>query len=279
MQQACAPATLPRLPRTRSAAKGINMERRPLIAGNWKMNGLRASLAELDAIAVAAARAPQVDVAIALPFTLIAEAVSRAGPVWIGGEDCHHHLSGAYTGSISGTMLADLGARFVLCGHSERRAAFHETDALIKAKAKAGRGEGLTTIICVGENEEQHRSGEALDVVAGMLFGSVPRKSTSANLVVSYEPVWAIGTGRTPAPDEIAAMHCMTRDTLVTLLGEEEGRKVRLLYGGSVEPANAATILAIPEVDGALIGRASLTAGQFVPIIEAAAALAANVSQ
>lgn len=245
---------------------------RTLIAGNWKMNGLRASLSELDAIAAAAARCADVDVAIAPPFTLLAEAVGRAGAIAIGGEDCHTALAGAHTGSTSAEMLVDAGARFVIVGHSERRAAFGESDALVKAKAKTGRGAGLTTLVCVGENKEQHDAGEAIDVVAGSLLGSVPRKSTAANLVVCYEPAWAIGTGVTPEPHEIAEMHAMTRTTLLSLLGEEEGRKVRILYGGSVTPANAATILAIPEVNGALVGGASLTASQFVPIIEAAAA-------
>jgi triosephosphate isomerase (TIM) len=252
---------------------------RTLIAGNWKMNGLRADLAELDAIAMAAAAAPDVEVALALPATLISEAASRAGPVAIGGEDCHTALSGAYTGCTSAAALADAGARFVLCGHSERRAFFHESDALVKAKAKTGRGAGLITYVCVGENKEQHAAGEAVDVVAGSLLGSVPRQSVAANLVVAYEPAWAIGTGVTPSPDEIAEMHAMTRATLIRQLGEDEGRKVRILYGGSVTPANAAAILAIPEVNGALVGGASLTAAQFVPIIEAAAQISANVSQ
>ncbi len=249
---------------------------RTLIAGNWKMNGTRAMLAELDAIATAATAFPAVEVAIAPPFTLIAEAAARfGGAIAIGGEDCHTELAGAYTGCIAAPMLVDAGARFVICGHSERRAMFHESDALVKAKAKTARGAGLTTFVCVDENGEQHRAGEAIDVVAGSLLGSVPRKSTADNLVVCYEPAWAIGTGLTPAPHEIAEMHAMTRATLIRQLGEEEGRKVRILYGGSVTPANAAAILAIPEVNGALVGGASLTADQFAPIIAAAAALAA----
>jgi triosephosphate isomerase (TIM) len=245
---------------------------RTLIAGNWKMNGLRADLRELDAIAAAASACPAVDVAAAVPFTLVAEAAARCASLAIGGEDCHVELGGAHTGSISALQLADAGARFVICGHSERRAAFRESDALVKAKAKTGRGQGLTTFVCVGENKEEHAAGEAIDVVAGSLLGSVPRKSVADNLVVCYEPAWAIGTGVTPAPEEIAEMHAMTRATLIRQLGDEEGRKVRILYGGSVTPANAAAILAIPDVNGALVGGASLTAAQFVPIIEAAAA-------
>jgi triosephosphate isomerase (TIM) len=252
---------------------------RTLIAGNWKMNGLRADLAELDAIAAAAAECTQVDVGLALPATLIAAAAPRAGRVAIGGEDCHVQLGGAFTGCLSAPMLADAGASFVLCGHSERRAFFHESDALVKAKAKTGRGAGLTTYVCVGENKEQHAAGEAIDVVAGSLLGSVPRQSVAANLVVAYEPAWAIGTGVTPTADEIAEMHAMTRATLIRQLGEHEGRKVRILYGGSVTPANAETILSIPDVNGALVGGASLSAAQFAPIIQAAARLSANVSQ
>ncbi|MEO9132142.1 MAG: triose-phosphate isomerase [Sphingomonas sp.] len=247
---------------------------RTLIAGNWKMNGTRAMLAELDRIAVAASAAPGIDVAIAPPFTLVAEAVARAGGVAIGGQDCHQAAAGPHTGCISAEMLAELGARFVICGHSERRAEFGESDALIQAKAEAAQAAGLTAIVCIGEDEPERDEGRAVSVVAAELERSVPPASTAANLVISYEPAWAIGTGRTPSCAEIGEMHAMIRAKLIQLLGEE-GEETRILYGGSVHSANAALILSCPEVSGALIGGASLTADQFVPIIHAAA----NVSQ
>ena len=247
---------------------------RTLIAGNWKMNGTRAMLGELDRIATAAGAAPGIDVAIAPPFTLLAEAAARAGPVAIGGQDCHPAAKGAHTGCISADMLHEMGARFVICGHSERRAEFGESDALVREKAEAAQAAGLIAIVCVGEDEAERDAGRAVPVVAAELEGSVPPASTAATLVVSYEPAWAIGTGRTPTVDEIGEMHRIIRAKLIQLLGEE-GVKVRLLYGGSVDPDNAASILACPEVGGALIGGASLTADRFVPIIQ----LAANVSQ
>ncbi|WP_442679418.1 triose-phosphate isomerase [Sphingomonas sp. ASY06-1R] len=247
---------------------------RTLIAGNWKMNGTRAMLGELDRIAAIAAATEQVDVAIAPPFTLIGEAAAHAGAVMIGGQDCHSADKGAHTGEISAPMLVEMGAGFVICGHSERRAEFDETDAVVLAKAQAAQNAGLIAIICIGEDEAERDEGRALMVVASELDGSVPATATAANLVVSYEPAWAIGTGRTPTADEIGEMHGIIRAKLLQLLGEE-GRGVRILYGGSVNAGNASTILACPDVNGALIGGASLTAEQFVPIIEAAA----NVSQ
>jgi triosephosphate isomerase len=231
-------------------------------------------LAELDRIAQAAAAAPSVDVAIAPPFTLLSDAAPRAGKVLVGGQDCHQAAKGAHTGSISAEMLVEMGAGFVICGHSERRAEFGESDSLIQAKATAAQAAGLIAIVCVGEDEHERDEGRAVPVVAEELDGSVPPASTAANLVVSYEPAWAIGTGRTPTTAEICEMHIMIRAKLIQLLGEE-GVKVRILYGGSVNPDNAASILACTEVNGALIGGASLTAGKFVPIIQAAA----NVSQ
>ena len=246
---------------------------RYLIAGNWKMNGSRAMLAELDRIAEAAAARPGVDVAIAPPFTLLADAWPRAGNVLIGGQDCHHAAKGAHTGCISADMLVEMGARFVICGHSERRAEFGEADSLIQAKATAAQAAGLIAIVCVGEDEPERDEGRAVSVVAAELDGSVPPASSADNLVVSYEPAWAIGTGRTPTRTEICEMHAMIRAKLIQLLGEE-GTKVRILYGGSVNPANAAQILACEDVNGALIGGASLTAEAFVPIIRAAADIA-----
>jgi triosephosphate isomerase len=249
-----------------------------LIAGNWKMNGSRAMLAELDRIAEAAAAHAQVDVAIAPPFTLLADAGLHAGSVWIGGQDCHQAAKGAHTGSISAEMLVEMGARFVICGHSERRAEYGESDSLIQAKAGAAQAAGLTAIVCVGEDEPERDEGRAVQVVAGELDGSVPPASRADNLVVSYEPAWAIGTGRTPTMAEICEMHAMIRAKLIQMLGEE-GARVRILYGGSVNPGNAAQILACPDVNGALIGGASLTAETFVPIIRVASEAGANVSQ
>lgn len=231
-------------------------------------------LAELDRIVEAAATMPLVDVAIAPPFTLVSEAAARADGVVIGGQDCHHAVKGAHTGCISAEMLAGLGAGFVICGHSERRAEFNEGNALVQSKAQAAQDAGLVAFVCVGEDEPERDEGRAVSVVTSEIEGSVPANSTGANLVVSYEPAWAIGTGRTPTSEDIGEMHAMIRAKLIQLLGEE-GTKVRILYGGSVNPDNAATILACPHVNGALIGGASLTADQFVPIIRAAA----NVSQ
>ena len=244
-----------------------------LIAGNWKMNGSRPMLVELDRIAEAAKALPQVDVAIAPPFTLLADATPRAGAVMIGGQDCHHVAQGAHTGCISAGMLAEMGAGFVICGHSERRAEFGETDSLVRAKALAAHAAGLIAVICVGEDQIERDAGRAVKVVRDEIQASVPPESTADNLVISYEPAWAIGTGRTPTSEEIAIMHRMVRAKLIQLMGEE-GARVRILYGGSVTPENAATILACDEVNGALIGGASLTAERFVPIIEAAAAIA-----
>jgi triosephosphate isomerase (TIM) len=244
-----------------------------LIAGNWKMNGSRPMLVELDRIAEAAKALPQVDVAIAPPFTLLADSAPRAGTVMIGGQDCHHVARGAHTGCVSAGMLAEMGAGFVICGHSERRAEFGETDSLVRAKALAAHAAGLIAVICVGEDQIERDAGRAVKVVRDEIQASVPPESTADNLVISYEPAWAIGTGRTPTSQEIAIMHRMVRAKLIQLMGEE-GARVRILYGGSVTPENAATILACDEVNGALIGGASLTAERFIPIIEAAAAIA-----
>jgi len=248
------------------------MALRKLIAGNWKMHGTRASLAELDAIVAAAARNAAVDVAICPPFTLIAAAADRAAGVMIGGQDCHVAAKGPHTGCISAEMLADAGATAVIVGHSERRADCHECDADIRAKAEAAFAAGLRAIICVGETEVQRDQGAAGITVGEQLDGSVPPSATAARLVVAYEPVWAIGTGRTPSVEDVAEMHAMIRAKLIDLLGDE-GQGVRILYGGSVKPDNAAELLAVADVDGALVGGASLTAAQFVPIIEAGASL------
>lgn len=243
---------------------------RKLVAGNWKMHGLTAALGEIDAIAAAAAGSPEVDVAICPPFTLIAAA--RDQGVAIGGQDCHVAARGAHTGDISAEMLADVGATLCIVGHSERRADCHETDETVRAKAEAALAAGLDVIVCVGETESERDAGSAGMVVAGQLDESIPPAGTAATLVVAYEPVWAIGTGRTPTVADVGEMHALIRAKLIELLGEE-GAGVRILYGGSVKPDNAAALMAVTDVDGALVGGASLTAALFVPIIEAAASI------
>jgi triosephosphate isomerase len=248
------------------------MALRKLVAGNWKMNGMRTSLAELDAIAHAAEAAANLDVTICPPFTLVDAAIATVPALPIGAQDCHHAERGAHTGCVSAAMLADLGAKYVIVGHSERRADQGESDADVQAKAWAVLEEGLTAILCVGETEAQRDAGRAGIVVAGQLEKSIPPAGTAANLVIGYEPVWAIGTGRTPSVADVAEMHGLIRAKLNALLGQE-GAGVRILYGGSVNPGNAAELMAVPDVDGALVGGCSLTAAQFVPIIEAAAAL------
>jgi triosephosphate isomerase len=246
--------------------------RRKLVVGNWKMNGSIAGLAELGPVAEAARKATGADVAICPPFTLIAPAVTRsAGGLAIGGQDCHAEASGAHTGAISAAMLREAGARLVITGHSERRDEAGESDAIVRAKASAALHAGLQTIVCVGESEAQRLEGRAIEVVTGQLSGSLPDVGGGeAELVVAYEPIWAIGTGRTATPADVAEIHAAIRRALVETFGERGGR-IRILYGGSVKAENAAELFRVPDVDGALVGGASLTAAAFVPIIEAAA--------
>jgi len=248
------------------------MALRKLVAGNWKMNGSLAALAELEAIQAAATVNHTVDVAICPPFTLIAPAVQKQPGLAIGAQDCHQSVKGAHTGCVSAEMLKEAGAKLVIVGHSERRTDQGESDALVKAKAEAALGIGLVAIVCVGETEAERDAGRAVSVVESQLDGSVPVAGTAATLVIAYEPVWAIGTGRTPSTADVAQMHGAIRAKLVGLLGEE-GRGIRILYGGSVKPDNARELMAVADVDGALVGGASLTAAQFVPIIEGAAAV------
>ena len=245
--------------------------RRKLVAGNWKMNGSLAQLAELSAIAAAARDASGVDVAVCPPFTLIAPAAARGGGLAIGGQDCHPKDKGAHTGNVSAPMLKEAGARLVIVGHSERRADQGESDDLVQAKAEVGLRHGLQTIVCVGETEAERESGRAVERVRSQLAGSLPELGSEAELVVAYEPVWAIGTGRTATPADVAEMHAAIRAALTERYGDAGGR-VRILYGGSVNASNAAELFRVKDVDGALVGGASLTAAQFVPIIEAAAA-------
>ncbi len=237
---------------------------KPLIAGNWKMNGFAAASAEIDAlIARFAGSAPDDrDVLICPPATLVASFAAKYSDeaIQIGGQDCHWEASGAHTGDISAEMLADAGAGFVIVGHSERRADHGETDAVVKAKAQAALRAGLTPIVCVGETKDEREAGKALEIVGGQLAVSLPE--TGEAFVVAYEPVWAIGTGLTPTLDDIAEMHDFIRSKT------PEG--TRLLYGGSVKPGNAKEILAVSNVNGALVGGASLKADDFHPIVAAA---------
>jgi triosephosphate isomerase (TIM) len=243
------------------------MARRKLVAGNWKMNGMAASAAMLDELA-AADPTPACDVLICPPATLLARLAG--GPFPVGGQDCHPAPSGAHTGDIAAEMLADAGATAVILGHSERRADHGETDALVRAKAEAAWRAGLLAIVCVGETETERDSGRTLDRIAAQLDGSIPDGATSDTLVVAYEPVWAIGTGRTPLLAEIAEVHRFMRDRLAARFGSAVAAGVRLLYGGSVKPGNAPEIFGVPDVDGALVGGASLKAADFDPIIAAA---------
>jgi len=245
---------------------------RKLVAGNWKMHGLSSDIAEIQAIATAARTYPGVDVALCVPAILI-ERAARATPGFaIGGQDVHHAEKGAHTGCTSAQMLRDAGATLTIVGHSERRDAQRESDAEVKSKAEAALGCGLKVILCVGERLEVRDEGRAVPTVLEQLDGSLPDRSMDATeLAIAYEPVWAIGTGKIPTIPEIAEMHSSIREKLVQRFGDG-GSAVRILYGGSVKSSNAAEIFAVADVDGALVGGASLKAGDFMPIVVAAAA-------
>ena len=243
----------------------------PLVAGNWKMHGLRASVAQLESILRGCGRVRgDVDLMVCPPATLIAAfaAAAKASRVAIGGQDCHAEPSGAYTGGISAEMLADAGASAVIVGHSECRTFHRETDADVRGKAHAARRAGIVAIVCIGETQAERAAGQTLAVVERQLAGSVPDWTQPANLVIAYEPVWAIGTGLTPTAADIEEVHGMIRERLATRFGApSEG--MRVLYGGSVKPENAREVLATPGVDGALVGGASLKAGDFLAIAAA----------
>ncbi|MCR4268828.1 triose-phosphate isomerase [Nitratireductor sp. ZSWI3] len=241
---------------------------RPLIAGNWKMNGTSASLGELEAIA--AGPYGDAEALICLPATLISRAVDAVAgsAVALGGQDCHAAAAGAHTGDISAEMLADAGASHVIVGHSERRTDHAETDTVVAAKAQAAWRAGLTAVICIGETRAERESGQTLAVLSRQIAGSVPQTAVAANTVIAYEPVWAIGTGRTPTAADVAEAHAHIRGELSLLLGTEAGA-MRLLYGGSVKPSNAAELMNIEHVDGALVGGASLKAVDFLGIAAA----------
>jgi triosephosphate isomerase len=246
---------------------------RPLVAGNWKMNGLAASLGEAAAVkqALSGAAAPA-DVMICPPATLLAPMAdaTRGSAILLGAQDCHWAPSGAHTGDISAEMVKDAGAAAVIVGHSERRADHGELDHIVRAKASAAHRAGLAAIVCIGETKGERLAGLTLDVVSRQLAGSLPDGVTGANTVVAYEPVWAIGTGLTPSPEDVAEVHAAIRAHLVRRFAAE-GPRVRILYGGSVKPANAGELLALPDVDGALVGGASLKADDFLAIIRACA--------
>ncbi|MFC4255848.1 triose-phosphate isomerase [Altererythrobacter xixiisoli] len=250
------------------------MAQRPYIVGNWKMHGTRAMLSEARAIDRAAERLLKAEVALAPPFTLIHATRHEAGLIGVGAQDCHIAEGGAHTGDISAAMIKDAGGSFVIVGHSERRADHGESDAVVKAKADAALAVGLAVIVCVGETEAQRDAGTHEAVVAAQIEGSLPLGDAVVDKVtVAYEPVWAIGTGRTPTVDDVAAMHRSIRAKLVEIYGPAGGQ-VRILYGGSVNAGNAAELLAADEVGGALVGGASLTAEKFLGIIAAAADVA-----
>jgi triosephosphate isomerase len=246
---------------------------RPLIAGNWKMNGLKASMAEFEAmLAGAAAVADRADLLVCPPATLIAgfAATARGSSaasktLSIGAQDCHPKASGAHTGDISAEMLADAGASAVIVGHSERRADHGESDLLVRQKAEAAWRAGLTAIVCIGETREQRDHGQTLDICRGQLSLSLPDQAKAGNLVVAYEPVWAIGTGLTPTVADVEQIHALIRHHLIARFNGEGGR-IRILYGGSVKPANAAELMAVANVNGALVGGASLKAADFLAI-------------
>jgi triosephosphate isomerase len=245
--------------------------RRPLIAGNWKMNGLAASGAELQAmIAASEPLANKVDLLICPPATLVAAFAVRArgSVVAVGGQDCHPAPSGAHTGDVSAEMLKDAGAWFVIVGHSERRADHGETDQVVNAKASAAWRAGLTAVLCVGETRGERDNGQALEVVGRQLAASVPDGATAENLVIAYEPVWAIGTGLTPTVKDVEQVHGFVREKLKARF-PAEGGQMRILYGGSVKPSNAAELLSVANVNGALIGGASLKAVDFLAIAQA----------
>ncbi|HEY0594383.1 triose-phosphate isomerase [Sphingopyxis sp.] len=249
------------------------MARRKYVVGNWKMNGVSAALADAQAIFAGAEARPAVDVALCPPFTLVGAMVAAApAGAAVGGQDCHSAASGAFTGSVAAAMLADIGARVVIVGHSERRDGFGESDADVRAKAEAGLGAGLSVILCVGEPRDVRESGGAIDHVLAQVAGSVPDDFDPHRLAIAYEPIWAIGTGLVPTVADVAAMHGAIRGALAARFGDAAA-DMRILYGGSVNGENAAELLGTDDVDGALVGGASLTAAKFLPIVEAAAAL------
>jgi triosephosphate isomerase (TIM) len=244
---------------------------RPLVAGNWKMNGTRAALDEIKMMA-AGVQSLKADIAtlICPPATLlyVATALATDSPLEIGAQDCHQKASGAHTGDISAEMIADCFGTHVILGHSERRADHQETDALVRAKAEAAHAAELVAIVCIGETEAERKAGQTLDILKTQLAGSLPDNATADNTVIAYEPVWAIGTGLTPSVDDVVEAHAFMRAELVARFGGQ-GAKMRILYGGSVKPANAVELMGVENVDGALVGGASLKSADFLAICKA----------
>jgi len=251
------------------------MPQRPYIVGNWKMHGTRAMLSEARTIDRAAQRHMKVEVAIAPPYTLIHPVHREAEQIGVGAQDCHDQDGGAFTGDISAAMIADAGAKFVILGHSERRDAHNENDEKVCAKAEAALAAGLRIILCCGESEAVRDAGKAVGHVKKQLRASLPAtiEDVAERLTVAYEPIWAIGTGKTATAEDIVEIHTEIRALLIDLYGDEAGAEVRILYGGSVKPENAGEILGLPEVGGALVGGASLTADSFMGIAMAAGEL------
>ena len=251
----------------------MSTPRRPLIAGNWKMNGLRADgriLASVLSDLMKDETNAAFDLVVCPPFTLIADVgdALAGSAISLGAQDCHPVEKGAHTGDVSAAMLADLGCDFVIVGHSERRTNHQETDTAVQARATAVQAQGMAAIICIGETEEQRDGAKTLDVIKSQLAGSVQELSAATNTVIAYEPIWAIGTGRTPSTNEVQEVHALIRAELTAALGAEEAVGVRVLYGGSMKPENARDLLALEDVDGGLIGGASLTAENFWAIAQ-----------
>lgn len=243
----------------------------PIVAGNWKMNGLKQSFEQIDAVSsfLSSKTKPTCRVLVCPPFTLLSQFASLVSDdLAIGAQDCHFNASGAHTGDISADMIADTGATYVIVGHSERRADHGESNDLVSSKATAAQSAGLNAIICIGETEGERDAGDTLSVVIGQLEGSVPASANASNTVIAYEPVWAIGTGRTPTTGDVATVHAAIRSALIKRFGEQ-GSTVPILYGGSVKPSNADELMNVENVDGALVGGASLKATDFDGIIDA----------
>ena len=248
------------------------MAQRPFIVGNWKMNGTRAMLSEARAIDRAAQRVMKAEIAIAPPATLIHAVHKEAEQIGVGAQDCHHEEVGARTGDVAASMVADAGAKFVILGHSERREGHSESNECVRLKAEAALEAGLRIIMCCGETEKVREGGKAADFVTKQLKASLPEIDDAAErLTVAYEPIWAIGTGKTATPEDVTEMHSAIRALLIKLYGEEQGAEIRIIYGGSVKPENAHELMSAPEVGGALVGGASLAADSFMGIAVAAA--------
>ena len=246
------------------------MSRRKLVVGNWKMNGMRAHLDEVEAIGKLAAQHPAVEVGLCLPATLIMAGSQLKGAAFVGAQNCHMELSGAYTGSLSAEMLIEAGATWVITGHSERRETRGETNADVAAKSVAAYAAGMKVILCVGETLAVRDAGDADEVVTAQLLASLPEGASADWLAVAYEPIWAIGTGRIPTLEAIQSMHATLRAALASRIGQDQADAMRILYGGSMNGDNAAEIIALPDVDGGLVGGASLSAAKFEPVIAAA---------